>query len=125
MLHSSTSITEYVDSITEYGIIDEERHKIALREGTTQEQIMEVTREQSQVKAMQPQNEKFVELDFYQDVPYLMAEAECPFCHKTALFSCLESWASHLKPLELCLHVRSVGVNDEGNRDVGFRLIDD
>ena len=66
---------------------------------------------------------KVIELDFYQDVPYLMAEAECPFCHKTALFSCLESWTSHLKPLEVCGHAYSTGTKGEA-RCVEFRLIE-
>ena len=52
--------------------------------------------------------------------PYLTAEATCPACRHLNILVHLESYASTVKPVDVCSHIRSVEWDDDGERFINF-----
>ena len=52
--------------------------------------------------------------------PYLLSEAECPFCHAQNSLAHIESYGSLTKPVETCAHLKAIVWDEDGGRSLEF-----
>ena len=52
--------------------------------------------------------------------PYLACYVTCPFCGGKNVFYHLESYARPVKAIEVCEHIRTTMLDDDGNRQFEF-----